>query len=61
MAKGRKIPRPDKVHLIVGRPLPPPESVDGRVSRRAVHELTQQLQAEVQRLFDAAQAKVGAG
>ena len=60
MAKGHKIPRPDKVHVIVGRPLPPPESVDGRVPRRAVHELTQQLQVEVQRLFDAAQAKVGA-
>jgi len=60
MAKGSKIPRPDKVHVIVGRPLPPPESVDGRVPRRAVHELTQQLQLEVQRLFDTAQVSVGA-
>jgi len=60
MRKGRKLPRPVKVHVVVGPPLVPRPAADGRVSRRAVHELTEQLRVEVQRLFDEAQKKAGA-
>ena len=61
MQKGKRLPRPVKVHVIVGRPIEPPaRSESGRVSRRAVHELTEQLRVELQRLFDEAQEKAGA-
>jgi 1-acyl-sn-glycerol-3-phosphate acyltransferase len=60
LQKGKKLPRPVKVHIIVGKPLPPPgDGQGGRVPRRAVHERTAELQAEVQRLFDEAQRKAG--
>jgi 1-acyl-sn-glycerol-3-phosphate acyltransferase len=60
LKKGQRVPRPVKVHVIVGPPILPPTSETGRTSRRVVHEVTEQLQAELQKLFDAAQAKVGA-
>lgn len=57
LQKGKTLPRPVKVHVIVGTPIEPPaRSESGRVSRKAVHALTEQLQVEVQRLFDEAQA-----
>jgi 1-acyl-sn-glycerol-3-phosphate acyltransferase len=56
-AKGKRLPRPTKVHIVVGAPIPPPQS-EGRVSRKAVHATTERLQAEVQRLFDQAQQAV---
>jgi 1-acyl-sn-glycerol-3-phosphate acyltransferase len=62
LPRGSRIPRPVKVHLIVGPPLYPPPTPEGRrnPSRRAVHELTLRLQEELQRLFDLAQARAGA-
>lgn len=61
MPKGSKVLRPVKVHVVVGEPLhadgPGPS---GRTSRRAVHQLTERLHKELQRLFDEAQAKAGA-
>jgi 1-acyl-sn-glycerol-3-phosphate acyltransferase len=61
MPKGAKMIKPVKVHLVVGRPIevkaPPPGE---RVPRRAVRELTEQLTAELQRLYDEAEAKAGA-
>jgi 1-acyl-sn-glycerol-3-phosphate acyltransferase len=61
MQKGKKLPRPVKVHVIIGTPIePPPPTEGGRTSRRAVHDLTEALQVEVQRLFDTAQQKAGA-
>jgi 1-acyl-sn-glycerol-3-phosphate acyltransferase len=61
MQKGKRLPRPVKVHVIVGTPIEPPaRSASGRVSRRAVHDLTEQLRVELQRLFDEAQKKAGA-
>lgn len=61
MPKGSKLLRPVKVHMVVGPPLRPDVMGEGgRAPRRAVHELTQRLQAELQRLFDEAQKKAGA-
>jgi len=61
MAKGRRIPRPVRIHVVVGPPIRPPAPVEGqRTPRRAVRELTGQVEHEVQRLFDQAQSTVGA-
>jgi 1-acyl-sn-glycerol-3-phosphate acyltransferase len=59
MKKGRKLPRPVKIHIVVGKPLHPPVSSDRRASRRAVHELTEELLVELQRLFEEAEEKAG--
>ena len=59
MPKGKKLLRPRKMHLVVGPPIQPPVDAEGRVPRRAVKELTEQLHTELQRLFDEAQAKAG--
>jgi hypothetical protein len=50
-----------KVHIVAGPPIRPPAPAPGatRTSRRAVHQLTEELQAEVQRLFDLAQKRAG--
>ncbi|MCU1461561.1 MAG: putative acyltransferase [Acidimicrobiales bacterium] len=56
-AKGKRLPRPTKVHIVVGRPIPPPATRQ----RKVVHAATEQLRAEVQRLFDQAQAAVTNG
>ena len=58
MPKGARFPRPKKVVLIVGKPIVPPVS-SGRVPRRVVRELTEELQVELQRLFDEAQGQAG--
>jgi 1-acyl-sn-glycerol-3-phosphate acyltransferase len=58
MPKGSKLLYPVKVTVVIGPPLhptPPPEGK--RTSRRAIHELTEQLHTEIQKLFDQAQAK----
>ena len=58
MPRGSKVLRPVKIHVIVGpvlRAKPPEEGK--RASRRSVHELTGQLHAELQQLFDRAQAR----
>jgi len=60
MPKGKKFIRPVKMVIIVGEPIyPPPKSESGRVSRRAVRELTEQLSAAIQDRFDEAQLRVG--
>lgn len=57
MPKGAKVPRPVKVTLIVGDPIAPPErSGAGRVPRHKVHEVTEQLRTELQRLYDQAES-----
>lgn len=60
MRKGQKIIRPVKVVVVVGPPIPPPEpSPGGRISRKAIAVATEQLQAELQRLFDEALQRAG--
>ena len=60
MPKGAKFLKPVKCHLIIGPPLHPEAGVEpGKAPRRAVRELNERLQAELQRLFDEAQKKVG--
>jgi 1-acyl-sn-glycerol-3-phosphate acyltransferase len=60
MPKGAKLIRPRKVLLVVGEPLEPPKGDGtGRVRRRVVRELTEQLKTDVQSLYDEAQARVG--
>jgi 1-acyl-sn-glycerol-3-phosphate acyltransferase len=60
MPKGSRMIHPVKVHLVVGKPIPAPAGEGGgRVSRRAVHDLTTRLSAELQVLFDAARRRSG--
>jgi 1-acyl-sn-glycerol-3-phosphate acyltransferase len=60
MPKGSKFVRPSKLVIVAGEPLQPPApSEGGRVSRRAVKQLTDQLRADVQKLFDDAQSRAG--
>jgi 1-acyl-sn-glycerol-3-phosphate acyltransferase len=61
MPKGAKFLRPVTLRMVVGPPLHPPAGEAGaRVPRRAVRELTTELQGRLQELFDAAQEKAGA-
>jgi 1-acyl-sn-glycerol-3-phosphate acyltransferase len=56
MPKGSKFVRPVKVHIVVGPPMPAPErSARGRVPRTQVHALTEQLNVELQSLYDDAE------
>ncbi len=60
MPKGAKLPRFSKLVLVVGDPIPaPPRSASGRMPRSAVSELTEQLHATLQELFDEAQVLAG--
>ena len=59
MPKGAKFLKPVKCHLIIGPPLHPEPGEAGKAPRRAVRELSERLQSELQRLFDEAQKKVG--
>ena len=62
MPKGARMVHPVKVHMVVGPPIPPPTRQDGgRGSRRQVHELTQELHGELQRLVDLARQQAPAG
>lgn len=55
--KGSKLIRPTKVRVVIGPPIVPPARGEGRAtSRRVVRELTEQLDTELQALFDQARA-----
>ncbi|MFQ5557687.1 MAG: lysophospholipid acyltransferase family protein [Acidimicrobiales bacterium] len=56
---GTKVPRPHKVVAVIGDPIPPPPKVEGRVPRRAVRELSEQLFRELGDLY--VEARVLAG
>ena len=61
LPKGTALPRPVKIHVIVGQPIHPQPVAEGarHPSRRAVKELTVQLQGVLQDLFDRAQRRAG--
>ena len=60
MAKGRKFIRPVKMVVVIGEPIaPPPKKESGRVSRNGVREMTAELRARIQDLFDEAQLLAG--
>ncbi len=63
MGKGVHWPRPRKIRMVVGPPIEPPTPAEGRSrpSRRAIHDTTLELEKELQRLFDEAQARAGGG
>jgi 1-acyl-sn-glycerol-3-phosphate acyltransferase len=53
MPKGQRLPRPRHIHLVVGRPIAPPTRTgSGRVPRSTVHQLTEDLTASLQSLYD---------
>lgn len=57
LARDRKIPRFNRVVVIVGEPIRPPERASGASVRRGdVAALTEELRVAVQRLFDEAEA-----
>ncbi|MDQ6927571.1 MAG: 1-acyl-sn-glycerol-3-phosphate acyltransferase [Actinomycetota bacterium] len=60
LQKGKRLPRPVKVHVIIGVPIEAPPLQEGRrnPSRSALRELSAELQKEVQTLFDQAEARV---
>lgn len=60
MPKGARFLTRSQLVMIIGDAIPAPErSEKGRVPRTAVRDLTKKLQAELQRLFDEAEAKAG--
>lgn len=53
MPKGKRIPRPRRIHLVVGTPIPAPTpTVGGRVSRARIREVTEELTESIQNLYD---------
>ncbi len=61
LPRGKALPRPVKIHVIVGAPIHPQPIAEGarHPSRRAVKELTIQLQGVLQDLLDRAQRRAG--
>jgi 1-acyl-sn-glycerol-3-phosphate acyltransferase len=60
MPKGARFIRPRKVAIVIGAPMEADSSAGARVPRAAIHELTERLHEELQRLFDLAQIRAGA-
>ena len=58
MPKGAKFIYPRKMHVIVGAPLSSSGTGSFKEQRAAARQMTTDLHAELQRLFDAAQARV---
>lgn len=58
MPKGAKFIYPKKVHVIVGPPIEVPLGETGKAQRIAIRELSGTLHIELQRLLDAANAKL---
>src|SRR5207342_2338186 len=53
MPKGSKMVHPVKIVVVIRPPIyPPPRTDGGRVSRRAIRELTETLRQEIQLAFD---------
>lgn len=59
MPKGAKFIRPRKLYVMVGKPLTAQVADTAKEQRAAARQLTTELHAELQRLFDIAQARAG--
>jgi 1-acyl-sn-glycerol-3-phosphate acyltransferase len=60
MPKGTRIPKPLKVDVVVGEPVPAPEKGEsGRVPRRRIHATTEQLTEAIQTAYDEARIRSG--
>jgi hypothetical protein len=59
MPKGAKFPKPQKVTVVVGAPLPFVEHEGSKAKRAAIHARTEELHDVVQALFDEAQTSAG--
>ncbi len=59
MPRHAKMIHPKKVHVVIGEPITVEVGDSGRASRRAIAEASERLSAELQRLFDLAEARVG--
>jgi hypothetical protein len=58
MPKGRKIPRPIRITVVVGEPIPPPARTEaGRVPRSALREATEELSRRIEAVY--AEARQG--
>ena len=55
MPKGRRIPKPLQIRVVVGDPVRPPERGEsGRVPRRQLHAATEELRRAIQSAYDTA-------
>jgi 1-acyl-sn-glycerol-3-phosphate acyltransferase len=59
MPRHAKMIHPRKVHVVIGEPITVEVGESGRASRRAIADASDRLSAELQRLFDLAEARVG--
>lgn len=58
MPKGQRIPRPMRIDVVAGAPVPPPpRNASGRVPRSTVHATTEALRAAIQAAYDEALAR----
>lgn len=61
LPKGAKWARPRKITLVIGEPIhPTPRAEGARVKRSEVRRMSDQLQDELQKLFDEARIRAGA-
>lgn len=58
LPKGSRLPRPVRVHLVIGDALVVPQRASGRTPRREVRELSARLCSELQRVYDVARSRV---
>jgi 1-acyl-sn-glycerol-3-phosphate acyltransferase len=60
MPKGKTLPKPLTIQVVIGPAIPPPARTGGgRVSRSSVHAATADLVAKLQAVYDEARAKTG--
>jgi 1-acyl-sn-glycerol-3-phosphate acyltransferase len=60
MPKGKALPRPHTIQVVIGAPMPPPARTGGgRVSRSAVHATSEELVSHLQEVYDDARRRTG--